>query len=261
VTGPLLAPAALSYCGQRMTAYRHMWRSSLVSTVVEPALFLAAMGLTLGVLVDRGPGLPGGVSYLSFLAPGLLAATAMQNAGFESTYPVLGAIKWDKTYEAVLATPARSIDVLTGHLLYVLFRVTTSVVLFVLVMILFGAAQSPLLLLAVPAAVLTGMAFAAPITAFAARQDNDTGFAGLQRFLILPMFLFSGTFFPVSQLPTVLEWIAYATPLWHGVSLARGLALGTIDPGTAVLHVGYLALWVAAGVWLAARSFRRRLVT
>jgi lipooligosaccharide transport system permease protein len=261
VTGPLLAPAALSYCAQRMTAYRHLWRSSLVSTVVEPALFLAAMGLTLGVLVDRGPGLPGGVSYLSFLAPGLLAATAMQNAGFESTYPVLGAIKWDKTYEAVLATPARSIDVLTGHLLYVLFRVTTSVVLFVLVMILFGAAQSPLLLLAVPAAVLTGMAFAAPITAFAARQDNDTGFAALQRFLILPMFLFSGTFFPVSQLPTVLEWVAYATPLWHGVSLARGLALGTIGPGTAVLHVGYLALWVAAGVWLAARSFRRRLVT
>ena len=261
MTVPLIPPGALSYCGQRMTAYRHLWRSSLVSTVVEPALFLAAMGLTLGVLVDRGPGLPGGVSYLSFLAPGLLAATAMQNAGFESTYPVLGAIKWDKTYEAVLATPARSVDILVGHLLYVLFRVTTSVVLFVVVMIAFGAAQSPLLLLAAPAAVLTGMAFAGPITAFASRLENDTGFAALQRFLILPMFLFSGTFFPVRQLPTVLEWIAYATPLWHGVSLARGLALGTIGPGMAVLHVGYLLLWVTAGFWLAARGFRRRLVT
>src|SRR5437660_5053285 len=121
---------ARSFCGQRLTAYRHYWRSSLVSSVLEPALFLAAMGLTLGVLVDRGPGLPGGLSYLAFLAPGLLAAAAMQTGTFESTYPVLGAIKWDKTYEAVLATPAAVGDLLMGHLLYVGFRVTTSAALF-----------------------------------------------------------------------------------------------------------------------------------
>ena len=106
MTVPLIAPGARAFAGHRLTAYRHFWRSSLISSVLEPALFLAAMGLTLGVLVDRGTGLPGGLSYLSFLAPGLLAAAAMQNASFESTYPVMGAIKWDKTYEAVLATPA-----------------------------------------------------------------------------------------------------------------------------------------------------------
>jgi lipooligosaccharide transport system permease protein len=260
MTLPLASPVALAFAGQRLAAYRHYWRSSLISTVLEPALFLAAMGLTLGVLVDRGPGLPGGLSYLAFLAPGLLAAAAMQNASFESTYPVLGAIKWDKTYEAVLATPAGVRDILVGHLLYVAFRVTTSAALFLGVLVLFGAAASPLVVLALPAALLTGLAFAAPITAFAARLENDSGFAALQRFLILPMFLFSGTFFPVSQLPAVLEWVAYVTPLWHGVALSRGLALGTLDGAAALVHVGYLALWLAVGVGLALRSFRRRLV-
>ena len=168
MTAPALAPGALSFFAHRMAAYRHFWRSSLISSVLEPALFLASMGLTLGILVDRGPGLPGGISYLSFLAPGLLAAAAMQTGSFESTYPVLGAIKWDKTYDAVLATPTRVPDLLVGQLLYVAFRVTTSAALFLAVLMLFGAADSWLVVLAVPAALLTGLAFAAPITAYAA---------------------------------------------------------------------------------------------
>ena len=259
MTIPLVTPGALSFCGQRLTSYLHYWRSSLISSVLEPALFLAAMGLTLGVLVDRGPGLPGGLSYLSFLAPGLLVAASMQVATFESTYQVLGAIKWDKTYEAVLATPAGVRDLLAGHLLFVSFRVTTSAALFLAVLSIFGAAQSPLVLLTLPAALLTGLAFAAPVTALAVRMENDSGFAGLQRFLVLPVFLFSGTFFPVSQLPAGLEQFAYATPLWHGVSLTRGLALGDLDPAMGLLHVGYLALWVVGGVLLARRAYRRRM--
>jgi lipooligosaccharide transport system permease protein len=260
VTRPLIGPGARAFCAQRLTAHRHFWRSSLVSGVLEPALFLAAMGLTLGVLVDRGPGLPGGTSYLAFLAPGLLAAAAMQTATSESTYPVLGAIKWDRTYEAVLATPAGVGDLLAGHLLFVAFRVTTAAVLFLAVLVLFGAAGSWLVVLAVPAALLTGLAFAAPVSALAASLQNDTGFAALQRFLVVPMFLFSGVFFPVGQLPAVLEGIAYATPLWHGVSLARGLALGTLGAGAGLLHAGYLALWAGGGVALARRTYRRRLV-
>ena len=259
-SAPVLGPGAWAFAGHRLTAYRHYWRSSLISSVLEPALFLAAMGLTLGVLVDRGPGLPGGLSYLAFLAPGLLAAASMQIATFESTYPVLGAIKWDKTYEAVLATPAGVGDLLVGHLLFVAFRVATSAALFLGVLVLFGAAESPLVVLALPAALLTGLAFAAPVTAFAGRLETDTGFAMMFRLLIMPMFLFSGTFFPVSHLPAVFEWIAYATPLWHGVTLARDLALGTVSAGSAVLHAGYLLLWTAAGAVLAARALTRRLV-
>ena len=261
MTVPVLTPGALAFCGQRLTAYRHFWRSSLISSVLEPALFLASMGLTLGILVDRGPGLPGGVSYLAFLAPGLLVAAAMQTGTFESTYPVLGAIKWDKIYDAVLATPTRVGDLIAGHLLYVALRLTGAATLFLAVLAVFGAADSWLVLLAVPAAVLTGLAFAAPISALAASLENDSGFAAVQRFGIIPMFLFSGTFFPVSQLPAVSEWIAYATPLWHGVALSRGLALGTLDAGSAVLHVAYLALWAVVGSVLALKSFRKRLVT
>lgn len=174
---------------------------------------------------------------------------------------MLGAIRWDKTYEAVLATPAGSGDLLVGHLLYVAFRVGTAAAMFLAVLVAFGAASSPLVVLAWPAAMLTGLAFAAPITAFSARLENDTGFAALQRFLILPMFLFSGTFFPVAQLPALFEWVAYATPLWHGVALSRGLALGSIDGWSALGHVGYLAVWLVGGVLLAMRSFQRRLVT
>src|SRR4051812_46153102 len=112
---PVLTPGALSFCAQRLTAYRHFWRSSLISGVLEPALFLASMGLALGALVDRGPRLPGGVPYLSFLAPRLPAAGAMQTGTGESPYPFLGAIKWDKPYEAVLAPPTAVTDLLAGQ--------------------------------------------------------------------------------------------------------------------------------------------------
>ncbi len=253
-------PAAWSLFLQRLTAHRHYWRSAAIGSVIEPVLFLAAMGLTLGTLVDRGPGLPGGVGYLAFLAPGLLVAAAMQTATGESTYPVLGAIKWDRTYEAVLATPARPADLVAGHLLYVAFRVTTSAAAFLVVLLAFGAARSPLVVLTLPVALLTGLAFAAPVTAMAARLEEDAAFAALQRFLLVPVFLFSGTFFPVAQLPAVLEWVAYATPLWHGVALARDLALGTAEAGPALVHVGYLAGWVAVGTLLATRALSRRLV-
>jgi lipooligosaccharide transport system permease protein len=253
-------PAAWSLFLQRLTAHRHYWRSSAIGSVLEPVLFLAAMGLVLGSLVDRGPGVPGGVGYLAFLAPGLLVAAAMQTATGESSYPVLGAIKWDRTYEALLATPARPVDLVAGHLLYVAFRVTTSAAAFLLVLLAFGAARSPLVVLTVPVALLTGLAFAAPVTALAARLEEDAAFAALQRFLLVPMFLFSGTFFPVEQLPAVLQGIAYATPLWHGVTLARDLALGTVSAGSALLHTGYLLLWTAAGAVLAARALTRRLV-
>ena len=257
----VLTPGATAFCAHRLTAYRHFWRSSLISSVLEPALFLASMGLTLGILVDRGPGLPGGVSYLSFLAPGLLVAAAMQTGTFESTYPVLGAIKWDKTYDAVLATPTRATDLITGHLLFVAFRVTTAASLFLAVLVLFGAADSWLVLLTVPAALLTGLAFAAPVSALAARLENDSGFAALQRFGIIPMFLFSGTFFAVDQLPAALRPVAWATPLFHAVELCRGFTTGDIEWLAVVGHSAFLGACIAVGWWLGAREFAKRLAS
>jgi lipooligosaccharide transport system permease protein len=256
-------PGARAFLASRLAVYRHRWLGSLVTGVLEPTLYLAAMGLTLGLLVDRGRGVPGGVPYLQFLAPALLAAAAMQTGTAESTWAVMGGIRWDKTYDAVLATPVRVGELLAGHLLYVTFRVATTAALFLAVLACFGAARSPLVLVALPAAVLTGLAFATPITALAARVETDFVFSALQRFLVVPLFLFSGTFFPITQLPAFFRVVAWLTPLYHGVALSRGVSLGAaggLTGSAALLHTGYLLLWTAAGGVLAARTFTRRLV-
>lgn len=237
--------------------YRRTWRGSVVSSVLTPVLFLAAMGVGLGSLVDDAGRL--GDDYLLFLAPGLLAATAMQTGALESMYPVMGAIKWVRTYHAMLATPLGVADILIGHLLWVAFRVFSTAGVYLAVMALFGAAPSRTALLALPAATVCGMAFAAPIFAFSSGSESPTGFAAMERFVIVPMFLFSGTFFPVSQLPEPLQWVAYATPLWHGVDLCRALVAGTQTGADALKHLGYLSLWIVGGVVAALFFFRRRL--
>ncbi|REF35074.1 ABC transporter permease [Thermasporomyces composti] len=244
-----------------MLAYRRTWRGTAVSTFLMPVLFLAALGLGLGSFVDTGPGRAalGGQTYLTFIAPGLLAATAMQTAALESSYPVMGAWKWFKSYYAMLATPLRPVDVLVGHLLFVGFRVLTTCLVYLVVISAFGAVRSPWGVLTVVAGLLTGLAVAAPTFALATIADRDTVLSIYFRLAILPMFLFSGAFFPVEQLPALVRLVAYATPLWHGVEMARMFAYGIPEPGRIVLGVGYLCTWVGAGTWWAAHAFRRRL--
>jgi lipooligosaccharide transport system permease protein len=251
---------ALRALGFWLTDYRRTWRGSVYSTALSPVLYLGAMGLGLGSLVDaRGTASLGGVSYLVFLAPGLLAANAMQTAISGSTYPVLGSVKWLKTYQAAAATPLRPRDIFHGHLLFTLLRLTMNSSIFIVVIAAFGAVRSPWLLAALPVAVLTGLAFAAPVEAFAVLQTRDQPFAVLYRFGMIPLFLFSGTFFPVTQLPAWVRPLAYATPLWHGVALCRSLSLGTVTAGAALTHIGYLVLLTAAGLAAGQRAYRRRL--
>jgi lipooligosaccharide transport system permease protein len=260
------APSSVRLVGRAMdfwrVQFRRTWRGTWASTVLTPLGFLAAMGLGLGSIVDNGSQAStlGGVSYLDFIAPGLLAASIMQQATFESSYPVLGAIKWARQYHAQLATPLRVRDALAGHVLWVGVRLSISALVFLVVMALFSTFHSWWAVLCLPAAVLTGMAFVPGIFAFAATLETDSGFALLFRFVIMPMFLFSGTFFPVSQLPDWLEPLAYAVPLWHGVDLCRDLALGTVSWGPALGHVAYLLLWAGGGFALALRTFSKRLV-
>jgi len=241
--------------------YRRTWRGSVISAFLNPVLFLLAMGVGLGQLVDEGSGTATlDLPYLTFLAPGLLAATAMQTAAGDASYPVMAGIKWRKTYEAALATPLGVGDLVIGTLMWIGIRLTFVTAVYAVIMTIFGATTIGQGLLSVPPAVLTGLAFAAPVMAYTARLKRETGLATMFRFGIVPLFLFSGTFFPIEQLPDGIEPFAYLTPLWHGVSLCRGLALGldfTVHP---LLSVGYLALWVAAGGWLAIRFMRKRLV-
>ena len=245
-----------------LVTYRCNWRGSLLTSFLSPILFLAAMGLGLGSLVDAEVGTGrdlGGLDYLDFLAPGLLAGNAMMLAVNESTYPVLGGFKWYRTYIAMAATPLRSRDILLGHFTYMAFRVGLASFVFLAVMAAFGAVSSPLAVLAPLCATLCGMAFATPTTAFVATRINADNFSTYTRFVIMPMFLFSGIFYPVSQLPVVLEQIAWITPVWHGVRLCRALATGSGMEWELVGHLAYLVALILIGTLLASRTFTRRL--
>ena len=242
--------------------YRRTWRGSVISTFLNPVLFLLAMGIGLGQLVDDGVGTASlDLPYLTFLAPGLLAATAMQVAAGDASYPVMAGIKWRRTYEATLATPIGVPDLLYGHLGWMAVRLTFVTTVYALVMAAFDATTVAEGLAAVPPAVLTGLAFAGAVTAFTAKLKKEVGLASLFRFGIVPLFLFSGVFFPIDQLPAGIRPIAYATPLWHGVELCRGLALDIGYTANPFVSVGYLVLWVVAGAWLAQRFLAKRLVS
>ncbi len=244
------------------TVYRRTWRGSAVSSFLMPLLYVAAMGVLLGGYVDRtGANLGGAPSYLAFVAPGLVAAHAMQTATGEVTYPVMGAIKWNRTYLGMLATPLRVSDVVTAHLLFVMFRVGLSCGVFLLVIALFGVVSTLWGgVLAFLAQLLVGLAFAAPIYGYSAGLRNEAGFAVVYRLMIMPLFLFSGAFFPISNLSPALEWLARLTPLWHGVDLTRMLTLDHVDWPRAGVHVAYLAVLAVVGWWWAIRRLGGRLV-
>jgi lipooligosaccharide transport system permease protein len=240
--------------------YKRTWRSSMTTSFLIPILYLTSMGVALGSLINHHSHGVGGVSYVSFLAPGLLASTCMQIAINDTAWPVLGAIKWMRTYYAMLAAPISARDVQRGHLAWVAARIGIVVGIYLVVMAAFGTVYSWWAVLALPAAVLTGLAFGAPMMAFAATMEKDTAFITIYRFVVVPLFLFSGTFFPISQLPVVLQWIAYVTPLYHGVSLCRDLTLGRVDGWVDLGHAAYLLLWVSAGYLAGRHTYTKRLV-
>ncbi|HEX6139348.1 MAG TPA: ABC transporter permease [Candidatus Limnocylindria bacterium] len=257
-----LAPAA-RVLQRNLWVYRRTWRGSMLGSFLTPLLYLTAMGLGLGGLVAaRSVDAFGGYDYVHFLGPGILAATCMQSAVFESTYPVLGKIAWRRNYEAMLATPLEVRHLLGGELLWVSFRVLSISSVFLVVLTLFGIPRWPTAILAVPAAILTGVAFSTVIIAFSATQRNGEGFSWMFRFLINPLFLFSGTFFPLTQLPEPVQWIAALTPLYHGVSLIRGAVLADGSfLGLWPLHVVYLVAMASLGAWQAHRLLQRRLLS
>jgi lipooligosaccharide transport system permease protein len=255
--------AATKILHRNLLVYRRTFRGSLFSSFVTPLLYLTAMGVGVGSMITaQGTDLMGGYHFTHFLGPGLMAATCMQSAVFESTFPIMGKIVWRRNYEAMLATPIAVRDILGGELLWIGFRMVLISTVFLGVLTLFAIPRSPLALLAVPAAVLTGVAFSAAIISFAATQRNDAGFAWMFRFVINPLFLFSGTFFPLNELPAQVQWLAAATPLYHGVSLTRGLILGdaTLLAGW-YWHAAYLVAFTAAFAALAHRLLSRRLVS
>jgi lipooligosaccharide transport system permease protein len=240
--------------------YKRLWHRSLFFGFLQPFMFLTAMGIGIGALLsstDRSAF--GGVEYIDWLGPGLMAAMAMQTATFESTYPIMNKIMWGRNYEAMLSTPLGIRSIIAGELGWSAFRIGTLATVFLVVLFVFGIPTSPLALLAIPFTILVGLAFAACLIAFTSTQKNDVGFSAVFRFIINPLFLFSGTFFPLTQLPDFARAIAWATPLFHGVELIRGAILGQLDVATAPLHLGYLLVMFGVGAVLAERNLAKRM--
>lgn len=254
---------SLRFAESEVIAYRRTWRGTVITSFVNPVLFLAAMGAGLGSLVDDGAG-ELGISYLAFVATGLLAASAMQNGAGDGSFPVMAGVLWRKNFHGTITTPIGPSDIILGRLIWGLARLTFVLTVFGIIAVLFGAMDLGPALLAIPPSVLTGLAFTTCITAWTLTREDGRSLSTLFRFLLVPLFLFSGTFFPISQLPDYLEPIAYATPLFHGVELVRKIALPDAGPDIVTglpiwLHVIYLIAMLAVGLYLAIRLLDRRI--
>jgi len=255
--GASMAPP-LRLLERNIIAWRGMWLIFL-SVLLEPIFFLFSIGIGVGALVGEvtmGNGQV--VSYRSFVAAGLLATSAMMGPVFDSTFNFFIKLKYFHVYEATLATPMQPTDVVTGELVWSLIRATAYATAFLVTMALMGITSSWWAVLCVPVAVLIGFAFAGAglgATTFM-RSFVDFDFVNLA---IIPMFLFSATFFPLSRYPTGLQWVIRCTPLYQGVELERALVFGHLRPALLV-NVAYLAIMGSVGLWVASRRLARLLL-
>jgi lipooligosaccharide transport system permease protein len=243
----------------RLATWRRTWRGNVFSSLLLPVLFLLGMGVSVGSYVDRGGAL--GVPYLDYIAPGLLASTALQIAVAESTWPILGAFEWHRTYHAMRATPLGPADLVGGEFGFLAIRVALPATSFLVVMTLFGVVHSWWGLAVIPLAILIGASLAGAMMAFSATIKSDNMFALVYRFAIIPTTLFAGVFFPVASMPLAARWVAYVSPLWHGVELCRYATLGRPSALPVVVHIGYLAIWAVGGYLLARWRFAVKLAS
>lgn len=243
-------------------AYKRTWKGSAISSFVTPLLYVVAMGVLLGGFIKGDPArLEGATSYLAFVAPGMVAAQAMTTVFGEVTYPVMGMIKWHKSYYGMIATPLGVPEVILAHLGFVAFRVATTCAVFFAVMAPFGVFSSvPGVIAAFFVQLLIGMAFATPIYAFTAGLKDESAFSLVFRLGMIPLFLFSGAFFPIANLSPFLEAVAKVTPLWHGVDLTRMLTLGQVDGSMVLVHLVYLTVLALAGWFAAVHRLQKRMI-
>ena len=260
-TLPRRAPGRWSVVEHQFTFARAYWRSVLITGVLTPLLYVVALGIGLGTLVNQH-GHIDGVPYLVYVAPAFLVAAALQTAAGESSWPIMAGFKWIRTFHGMAATPLTPTQIADGMALWLSIRLFINAVLYLAIMSTFGAAQRWQIVFVVPVATFAGVAFAAPVMALAATVPSESqAFNILFRFVVTPMFLFSGTFYPISQLPEWGQWLAHISPMWHGIELARDAAIGGLPFSTVLGHIGYLLLWLVVGVLLSRWRFRVKIET
>ncbi len=224
-------------------------------------LYLLTMGVVLGTLVDAGSQTVDGVSYLTFVAPAIVVSSAVTTAVGELSFPVMEGFKWQRTYLAAASTPVSAAQIAMGHHLTVVLRNFIQAALGLSFLWMFGALQTAWAWLLVPVAVLAGSAFGAALQAYSATLENEGfQFAAIQRFVVMPMFLFAGTFFPLTNMPPYLQWVGWLSPIWHGSELGRAATYGhELSPLMTATHLAFLAVLTIGGLLAAVRVYRRRL--
>lgn len=251
--------AVVHFLEREALLYRRLWHGTVFSAFAGPALFLLAMGKGLGGYIETDPAL-GGVDYLEFVAPGILCASVMQMVGGDSLWPVMGRIQWDKQYVGVVTSPITPGEVAFGFVTWETLRALLTATAFLVVAALLGALGSPLAVLAIPICMVLAAAIAGPLATWSSSQTSDRSFTLIFRLGLIPLFLFSGTFFPTSQLPSWARHLAPVSPLYHAAELARAATTGHARSATAVVaHVVVLAVMAGAGLAAVQRSFSRRL--
>jgi len=251
-------PISLRFAEREAIVMAKFWRGWAFSLFVMPVLFLGGIGLGLGDYVDDRT--IGGLDYLTFVAPGMLAMAVFQNAAGDGLWGAMGGWKWMGHFNAAIATPLQPTDVFTGWMVSRAALMACTAVTFLVAAALLGGVPSLWGVLMVPAAVLGGLTITAWFSGFSIGRESDASFPVMIRLVILPMSFFSGTFFPLDQLPAGVKPLAMATPLWHTVELGRGATTGTLGLGDLV-HLGYLVACVGLGSLYASRGFNRRLTS
>jgi lipooligosaccharide transport system permease protein len=254
---PLWGPLAGRLVYRNIVVGRRAWLL-VVSGFFEPVFFLVGIGIGVGALVGDVSYDGELVPYKEFVAPAMLAAAAMNGAVYESTINVFAKLKWGRTYEGILATPLGVRDVALGELTYALMRGGIYAAGFMVVMLAMGLVASWWAVLAVPAAILIGAAFAAVGLIGVTFMRSWADFS-LIELVTLPLFLFSATFVPLTDYPPAAQWIVPLTPLYHGVELLRSLTLGTVG-WSILVHVGYLTVMAVVGLAIADRRLERLLL-
>ena len=229
----------------------------------NPVLYLLSVGIGIGALVDNvsGGDSPLGVPYLTFLAPALLATAAIQSAMDETTFPTMQGFLWDKSFFSMIATQLMGRDIVGGIMIASSIRCIFNTITYGLVLVLFGAIGIESLFVLVVAAIFAGISFAAVMLAVTSFVKQDDGFyAIVGRFVIAPMFMFSGTFYPLESLPIYLQWIGWISPVWHATNLGRNLSYGLeVEPWLLAVHVLFLGALLVASMIVATKKFNARL--
>jgi lipooligosaccharide transport system permease protein len=244
---------------RNLLVYKHTWLV-LFSGFFEPLFYLLGIGYGLGSVIKTVELSDGrAIGFAAFVAPGLLAMSSMNGAVAESIFNVFFKLNFAKTYDGILATPLGIREIAVGELVWSLIRGTLYSVAFVVVMLVMGLILSPAAILLLPASLLLGAAFSAAGLATTAYLRTVQDFDIPMGVVVMPMFLFSGVFFPTSIYPVAFQWLLQLTPLFHGVNLLRGLTTGALS-WSLLWDVAYLLVFLAIGLTIAMRQMERKLI-